>query len=345
MGTDQGNRDKDLNCGEMGGWQRGGMEQVILDAATFGFPRHEWESLEQFGALSIFDHTPYDSASIIERCVGCEVVYTNKVPFTRETLKAISESTRLIGVLATGYNIIDVEAAREFGIAVCNAPAYGPGSVAQHAVALMLELTNNVGLHNQWVQDGKWIGHSSFTHWERELVELADMTVGLVGFGDIGRRVGQIVSAFGATVMAAVRTPKDAPGWAGFRWASIEEVFAEADIVSLHCPQTAETTGLVNAARLKAMKRSAFLINTGRGGLVDEDALRSGLESGEIAGAALDVVAVEPMAADNPLLGAPNCIITPHQAWSSVKARRNLIRITAANVDGFLRGEAQNLVT
>ncbi len=319
---------------------------VILDAGTFYFEDESpWAPLHEFGDVFIHEHTPHDdSALIAERCAGAEVVLTNKVPMSADTLAQLP-GLKLIGVLATGYNIIDVAAAKAQGVTVCNGPSYSTQSVAQHTLALMLELCNHVGLHSQSVHAGDWVNCEEFCYWQKPLVQLTEATVGFIGWGEIGGRVGELVHALGANVIAHTRSRQGAPNWeTGFTWADLDEVFAQSDIVTLHCPQTPDNTGFVNRNRLALMKNTAFLINTARGGLVDEAALAEALQHGEIAGAALDVVSQEPMTADNPLLGAPNCFITPHVAWSSWPARQALLDITLANIRAFLAGRPQNVV-
>ncbi len=322
------------------------MKIVILDAGTFYFDNDEpWTVLGEFGELIIHQHTSHaDTESIVERCQGCEVVLTNKVPLSAETLARLP-GLRLISVLATGYNVIDGQAARAQGVTVCNAPSYSTQSVAQHTLALMLELTNHVGLLSESVHAGDWTRCEEFCYWKKPLFELAEATVGFVGWGEIGSRVGGLVRALGANVLACTRSRRGAPDWAsGFRWSELDEVFAESDLITLHCPLTPENTGLVNAERLASMKSTAFLVNTARGALIDEPALVEALKSGGIAGAALDVVSAEPMKPDNPLIGAPNCLITPHVAWSSWPARERLLEITCANLRAYWDGAPQNVV-
>ncbi len=321
------------------------MKIVVLDADTFLYPDEApWAPLKEFGEFVLHGVTDQkDEALIAERCAGAEVVLTNKVPLSGATLAKLPD-LKLISVLATGYNIVDVTAAKERGVTVCNVPGYSTNFVAQHAVALMLALCNRAAPLDAWVRDGGWTRSQTFTWWDRDLVELDGLTVGIVGLGTIGRRVGEIVTAMGCKVLGGSRSRKNAPDWPGFAWADTEEIFETADIVTLHCPQTPENTGFINAALLKKMKPSAFLINTARGGLINETDLREALENNVIAGAALDVVGTEPMRADCPLLGAPNCIITPHVAWSSGPARQRLLDATVANIRGFLDGKPQNAV-
>jgi len=319
------------------------MKIAVLDAATLDFPDAAWAALGVFGDLTLHALTPNDRAAILQHCAGAQVILTNKVPLDATTLAALPD-LRLISVLATGFNIIDARAARAQGVAVCNAPGYSTTAVAQHTLALMLEWSNQVALHQQSVQAGEWIRSPRFSYWKTPLRELAGRTVGLIGYGEIGSRVGDIVHALGANVLAHSRRRQRTPAWQPFAWAEISEIFERADIVSLHCPQTPENTRFVNVALLARMKPDALFVNTSRGGLVDEAALAAALRAGRPGAAALDVVTQEPMRADCPLLGLPNCMITPHLAWASEEARRRLLDISAANVRAFLAGSPQNLV-
>ncbi len=319
------------------------MKIVVLDAETVRLEEVEWEGVSVLGDLVLHDFTPDETAVIVERCGSAEIVLTNKVPLSAEVIGALPD-LRMIGVLATGYNVVDVGAAKEHGVAVCNVPGYSTDSVAQHTLALILELTNHVARHHASVYNGDWVKSRHFCYWKSEIRELADMTVGLVGFGDIGRRVGSVVSALGARVIAHTRTPKDAPDWPGFAFVGRDELLAEADIVSLHCPLTPETERMIDADALGKMKRGAVLINTARGQLVDEAALAAALNRGVISGAGIDVVSTEPMRADNPLLDARNCIMTPHIAWAGRRARKRLLEITAQNVRSFIEGSPVNRV-
>ena len=319
------------------------MKICVLDADTLGFDATAWAELDALGELELHPATEHSIEAVIARAAEAEVVLTNKVPLRGDVFAVLSE-LKLISVLATGYNVVDLEAASARGVTVCNVPAYSSSSTAQHAVALILELCNQCGLHNQSVQAGDWIRSPHFCYWKKPLFELTGRTVGMVGFGAIGRRVATILHAMGARIQACVRNPRNAPDWEGFRWVSREELFTTSDIVSLHCPETPENHGFVNANLLAGMKPGAMLVNTARGGLVDEAALADALRGGHLAGAAVDVVSAEPMAADNPLLGAPNCIVTPHIAWASEPSRRRLLDVSVDNVKAFLAGEPQNVV-
>ncbi len=319
------------------------MKLVVLDAETLAFADAEWEAVAALGELRLFPST-FGEEDTIARCEGAIVAMTNKVPFSRRIIEALPE-LRCICVLATGYNVIDLEAAREKGIVVCNVPAYSTDSVAQHTLAMILGWTNAVSLHADSVREGGWIRSRQFSYMLRPIQELSELTVGVIGFGEIGRRVGEILHSLGATILASMRTPRHPPAWERFAFASTEEIFAQADVVSLHCPLTADNAGMVNARLLRTMKPNALLINTARGGLVNEQDLADALNQGRIAGAMLDVVSAEPMHSDNPLRMARNCWITPHLAWASAPARRRLIAETAANIEAYQSGSFRNVVS
>lgn len=319
------------------------MKLVVLDAATLGLPDEAWEPLTEFGEVDLFDRTEYDEAQVVERCQGAQVVLTNKVPLTAGVLSQL-DSLELISVLATGYNNIDMVAARERGVTVCNVPAYSTEAVAQHTLALMLELCNRVALHDASVQAGDWCASPDFCYWLSPMRELREHTIGIVGMGKIGHRVGELCSAFGGRILGYSRRRKQSLNYESFAWASLEEIFQEADIVSLHCPQTEENAHFVDAALLATMKPTAFLINTARGSLIQEADLADALNQGVIAGAALDVVDGEPMRPECPLLGVPNCMITPHISWTSQQSREKMLRITLGNLRGYVNNHLINVV-
>lgn len=308
------------------------MRIVILDGHTANPGDLSWEALERTGTLTVFDRSRPEQ--VVERARDADVVLTNKTPLPANVIAALPRC-RLIGVLATGFNVVDAAAARARGIAVVNVPEYSTPNVAQATFALLLELANRTGHHDRAVRTGRWSACPDFCFWDGELVELAGKTFGIVGFGRIGQAVGRIAAAFGMEVIHA-RARGDA--------AAIDEVFARADVVSLHCPLVPATERMVDARRLRLMKPSAYLLNTARGPLVDEAALAAALADGTIAGAGLDVLAVEPPAADHPLLAAPNCVITPHLAWATRAARARLIATVAANVAAFAAGQPVNVV-
>jgi glycerate dehydrogenase len=320
------------------------MKIVVLDAGTLAFDDTVWSVLGELGDVQLYVSTSADAETIIERIREAEVVFTNKVPLSAEVLEAAA-SLKFIGVLATGYNVVDTATAARLGQTVCNVPTYGTTTTAQHTVALILELCNQVGQHSASVHAGDWVRSELFSYWQQAPRELAAMTIGIVGFGTIGRRVAATMNAMGAQVLASARTERNTPDYDGFEWASNDVIFERADLVSLHCPETSETSGFVNAALLATMKPGALLVNTARGGLVCEVSLRAALRSGTLGGAAVDVVCKEPMAGDCPLLGAPNCLITPHIAWASEPARRRLLATSVDNLRQFIAGHPVNVVS
>jgi glycerate dehydrogenase len=317
------------------------MKIVILDGYTINPGDNPWAPLEALGECVIYDRTPAEL--VVEPARDAEIVLTSKAKITEAVMEALPK-LRYISLLATGYNNVDVAAAARRGIPVSNVPAYSTESVAQTAFALLLELTTRVGLHDAAVKAGEWVSSPDHSFWKGSLVELDGLTMGIVGYGTIGRAVGRIAHAFGMKVIAfAPRIPAD-PGPVPVSFVPLEELFASSDVVSLNCPQTPENTGFVNSALLSGMKPSAFLLNVARGGLVNEADLADALNNGVIAGAGLDVVAVEPMLANNPLLKAKNVIFTPHIAWASLAARKRLMNIVAGNIASFLAGAPVNVV-
>ncbi len=319
------------------------MRIAVLDDATLHLGKAQWEPVRELGELILCGRAPHEPEAVVRLAADAEIILTNKVPLTAGTLGQLPR-LRLISVLATGCNIVDAAAARERGIAVCNVPAYSTDSVAQHTVALILELCHHAGLHDRSVKAGEWSACSDFSYWKKPLIELAGLTAGIIGFGRIGRRVGEILHAFGANILAHDPARGAPPQYQPFAWAEAEEIFSNADIVTLHCPQTAENARFVNEALLRKMKSGAFLINTSRGGLVDEQALADALNQDVIAGAAADVVETEPPRPDCPLPRAKNCVITPHMAWSGLNARRRLLQTTVENIRAFLAGQPVNIV-
>jgi len=313
---------------------------VVLDAFTMG-QDVSWEGIASQGELHLYDRT--QPAQLLERAKGAQVLLTNKTVLDRAAIEALPD-LQCICVLATGYNVIDLAAAAARGIPVCNAPGYSPPAVAQHVMAVVLELFTHVSLHARAVRDGRWSSQPDFCVWDEPIVELAGKTFGVVGFGAIGNRVAELANAFGMRVLAHVPRPKELPPYGPFDFVSLDALFEESDVVSLHCPLTAENENMVDARLLSLMKPTAYLVNTARGPLVDEAALAAALTAGKLAGAALDVVRQEPIRPENPLLSAPNCLITPHVAWASREARGRLLRIVAQNLSAFLRGVPQNVV-
>lgn len=316
------------------------MNIVVLDGHTLNPGDLSWDELGALGNLQV--HPRMTQSEVLARAQDAEIVLTNKVVLDRQTIMALPK-VRYVGVLATGYNIVDTVAARSRGVTVTNVPGYSTRSVAQMVFALILELTHHVGHHAQTVRQGRWSRSEDFCYWDTPLLELDGLSLGVIGYGQIGRQVAEIGQAFGMRVLIhSRRQPSQLP--AGNEWVSLNEVFSRSDIVTLHCPLTPETRHIINAGRLGLMKPGAFLINTARGPLADEVALADALNTGRIAGAGLDVLSVEPPPSSNPLIGAKNCLITPHIAWASQAARRRLMQITAANLRAFLDGHPQNVV-
>lgn len=316
------------------------MRIVILDGFTMNPGDLEWRTLAALGDLAVHDRTPAEL--IVPRAAGAEVVLTNKTPLRAETLAALP-GLRFIGVLATGFNVVDLAAARARSIPVSNVPAYSTRSVQQMAFALLLELTQKCGAHDRAVKAGAWSGCEDFTFQFGPLTELDGLTFGVLGFGSIGRAVAQTAQSFGMRVIAASRTrPVALP--AGVEWVTVESLFRQSDVLSLHCPLTPETERIICERTLAWMRPTALVINTSRGGLVDESALARALSEGRLAGAGVDVLSAEPPDASNPLLAAPNCVITPHCAWATRAARRRLLDVTVANVRAFQSGQPINVV-
>ncbi len=320
------------------------MNIVVLDGYTLNPGDLSWAALEALGPCTIHDRTP--ASETLARAAGGEMVLTNKTALPREIIERLPR-LRYIGVLATGYNIVDVAAARERNIPVTNVPDYATRSVMQSVFAHLLNLTLHVADHGRGVAEGRWSGSPDFAYWDFPLVELSGLTLGVVGFGRIGRATAEVARAFGMNVLAYDPAPPPvekmvAPD--GIRFVDLEELFRQSDAVSLHCPLTPETQHLVGAERLSWMKPTAYLINTSRGPLVDETALARALDSERIAGAGLDVLSIEPPPAGNPLLRAKNCCITPHIAWATAAARRRLLDTVVSNIRSFLAGEPRNVV-
>ena len=316
------------------------MRIVVLDGYTLNPGDLSWDELRALGECIVHDRTT--PADVVARAQDAEIIFTNKTVLDRAALQSLP-TLRYIGVLATGYNIVDVRTAREQNIVVTNIPTYGTRSVAQHVFALLLELTERVGYHAETVRDGRWSACPDFCYWDYPLIELEGLTMGVVGFGRIGQAVAKLADAFGMKVLAHdVQPPPTLPPFV--RLVDLDTLFAQSDVVSLHCPLTAENKGFVNARRLALMKKSAFLINTSRGPLVNESDLAAALNAGQIAGTGLDVLAVEPPRTDNPLLTAKHCYITPHIAWATRAARDRLMKAAVDNVRVFLAGGRQNVV-
>lgn len=317
------------------------MKIVVLDGYTLNPGDLSWKGLEEFGEVVVYDRTPPDK--IFERSKDAEILFTNKTPINAELLSKLP-SLRYISVLATGYNIVDTGAASEHGIIVTNVPAYSTPSVAQLTFALLLELCHYVQRHSDSVFAGEWVVSKDFSYSNYPLIELAGKTIGIIGFGNIGRSVAEIASVFGMKVVAFSRNKTDQSHRDGFRWVSLDELFEVSDVVSVHCPLVPETRGLINTENLKRMKKTAFFLNTSRGAVVVEDDLAFALNNDMIAGAGIDVLSSEPPSPDNPLLKAKNCIITPHIAWATKEARSRLMDITVSNLSHFMRNSPVNVV-
>lgn len=317
------------------------MKLVILDGYALNPGDLSYEPLRQFGELTVYDRTDTE-AEAIARIGDSEIVLVNKVPIT-ESLLAACPGIRLICVQATGYNVVDCAACARRGIPVTNVPSYGTAAVAQFTIALMLEICHRIGYHDELVHQGKWENCGSFCFWDTPQMELAGKTLGIVGFGRIGQAVAKAAKGFDMRILAYNRTRRP-EGETLAQYVDLDTLLAESDFVTLHCPLTAATEKLINADALARMKDGAVLINTSRGGLVDENAVRAALESGHLRAAAVDVVTEEPITADNPLLGAPNCLITPHMAWAPVESRQRLLNCVIENIRCFLEGKPQNVV-
>jgi glycerate dehydrogenase len=317
------------------------MRIVVLDGYTMNPGDNPWTAVAALGELVVYDRTPADQ--ILERAAGADIILTNKTPLSAETLAQLPQ-LRFVSVLATGFNIVDVDAARTRGIAVSNVPEYSTDSVAQYVLAVLLHFCHQAAMHDRLIRDGRWQRCGDFCFWASPLTELVAKRMGIIGFGRIGRRVGEVAHALGMEVLAYdVQTGKEPP-YQPFSWQSIDTIFEESDVVTLHCPQTGDNLGMVNQALLSRMKPTALLINAARGGLVNEQDLADALNQGVLAGAALDVLSAEPPPEDHPLLSAKNCLLTPHIAWATLEARRRMMTITAENIAAFLDGCPQNVV-
>ena len=315
------------------------MKIIVLDGYTMNPGDNPWDDVAKLGEFVCHDRTPAEL--IVERAKDADIILTNKTPLSADTLAKLPR-LKFISVLATGYNVVDVKAARARGVLVANVPIYGTDSVAEYVFALLLNFRRQPQFHSDLVKSGEWT-RTEWCFWRAPLTELAGQTIGIVGFGRIGRRVGEIAAAFKMNVLANDVVRANPPSYP-FAWREVPQLFAESDVVTLHCNLTAENSGMVNKALLERMKPSAYLINTSRGPLVNDADLAEALHQGKLAGAALDVVTIEPIPADNPLLRAPNITLTPHVAWATLAARRRLMQITADNVATFLAGKPIHIV-
>jgi glycerate dehydrogenase len=316
------------------------MKIIVLDGYTLNPGDLSWQALEALGDCRIYDRTP--ASQVLSRCEDAEVVFTNKVVLSREIMQQLP-NLKYIGVLATGYNVVDIAAAAELSIVVTNTPGYGSNAVAQFVFAQLLSLMQPVAYYDATVKSGRWSQSPDFCYYDHSMTELAGKTMGIVGFGNIGRKVAQFAHCFGmAVIVTSRRRPNDLPS--DIHYLTLEGLIQQSDIITLHCPLTEENKGVVNRDFLNKMKPNAYLINTGRGPLVDETALANALREKRIAGAALDVLAQEPPSPDNPLLKLDNCLITPHIAWATLTARQRLMDIAIENLQAFLRGERMNQI-
>ena len=317
------------------------MKIVVLDGYTLNPGDLSWDELKKIGDVIVYDRTPVDK--ILEREIGADIIFTNKTPLNKEVINQLAE-LKYIGVLATGYNVVDTEAAKSNGIIVTNIPGYGTDSVAQLTFALLLELCHHVQYHSDSVMQGRWSQSIDFCFWNYPLMELAGKTMGIIGFGSIGRKVADIATAFGMNIIGNDKFETDQSHRKNFRWADVNQLLEQSDVVSIHCPLFPETKGLINKERIRLMKKSAFLLNTSRGPVIVDEDLAEALNNDWIAGAGIDVLSVEPPSKDNPLFAAKNCLITPHIAWATKEARMRLMDIAVNNLVAFLTGNPVNVV-
>jgi len=317
------------------------MKIVVLDGFTLNPGDLSWEGLKGFGEVMVYDRTPQDE--VVARAKDAEIIFTNKTVIDEMVLDQLP-LLKYIGVLATGYNVVDIDATRKKNVIVANVPGYGTDSVAQMTFALLLELTQHAQRHSDAVVDGKWSKSPYYCFWDYPLIELAGKTMGIIGYGTIGKKVAEIATAFGMNIIASKRASSALSQRENFRWADIPELLQQSDVVSIHCPLTEETRGIINKETLRTMKKSAFLINTSRGPIMVDEDLSEALNKEVIAGAGLDVLSVEPPQEGNPLFNAKNCIITPHIAWATIEARGRLMDITVSNLAAYLSGNPVNVV-
>ncbi len=317
------------------------MNIVVLDGYTLNPGDLNWDGLKALGTLAVYDRTPPEK--VVERAANAAIVFTNKTPLGADLINQLPE-LKFIGLLATGYNVVNTEVAKQKGIIVSNVPGYGTASVVQMTFALLLELCQHVQHHSNTVMNGKWSASPDFCYWDYPLVELENKTMGIIGFGDIGQKVADVATAFGMNIIADSRTQTDQSHRKNFKWVGVEELLKQADVVSIHCPLTPETTGLINKANLLLMKPTAFIINTSRGPIIVDEDLAEALNNDVIAAAGLDVLSTEPPPKNNPLFNAKNCIITPHISWATREARARLMSIAVQNLEAYLEGNPVNVV-
>lgn len=319
------------------------MKIVVLDGYCLNPGDLSWDDLNAIGETVIYDRTEYIDSIIINRIGDADAVYTNKTPLSKSVLDA-AVNLKFIGVLATGYNVVDTLTATAKNITVTNIPTYGTDSVAQMAIALLLELCHHVGAHNTAVQNGEWEHNNDWCFWKYPLIELSGKTIGILGFGRIGQAVGRIAQSLGMKILAFDRFPNKTFETDRLKYASIDEIFSQADVISLHCPLLPDTTGIINAENINKMKNGVFIINNSRGGLIVEEDLAKALKNGKVGGAALDVISTEPIKGNNPLLNIDNCIITPHISWAPKESRQHLMNIAIKNLTCYIAGTPQNTV-
>ncbi len=319
------------------------MKIVVLDAYTTNPGDLSWDFLNRYAdEVAIYERTQPDD--VITRSKGAQILIVNKTVLGKDEIAALSPELKYIGLQSTGYNVIDLNAAKEYGITVCNIPSYSTNAVAQQVFAFILHFTNMVSLHSESVHNGDWCSCPDFCYWLSPLSELYGKTIGIIGFGSIGKRVADIAQSFGMNILVHSRSKKDLSDYKNARNAELSELLQNSDFVTCHCPLTDETEGLINHGTISKMKKTAILINTSRGPVVDEQALADALNDGKIAGAALDVLRIEPASRENPLLSAKNCMITPHIAWAAKETRARLLLILEENIRCYLNGTPQNTV-
>ncbi|MFA7533569.1 MAG: D-2-hydroxyacid dehydrogenase [Tissierellaceae bacterium] len=317
------------------------MKIVVLEGYTLNPGDLSWKQMEDMGELTVYPRTSPEDIS--ERIGDAEIVFVNKLPITREVLNKCP-NIRFLGVLATGYNNVDIAAARERGIVVSNIPTYGTDAVAQFTIALLLELSHHIGAHSEAVKSGEWTNSPDWTFWKYPLIELQGKTLGIIGFGRIGQKTAKIAEALGMDILVYTNTLRPELETESCKFSNLEELLEKSDVISLHCPLVPETEGIINRETIEKMKDGVMVINTSRGQLIVEEDLRDALNSGKVAGAACDVVSVEPIKEDNPLLSAKNIIITPHIAWAPKESRIRLLNIAVDNLKAFLSGKPENVV-
>ncbi|MDR1777554.1 MAG: D-2-hydroxyacid dehydrogenase [Desulfovibrio sp.] len=317
------------------------MEIVVLDGAILNPGDVDWGPISEIGELRVHDETP--PGKVAERAARADVLLTNKTPLKAKDIAGF-ERVKLVCVLATGYNVVDIEACAAKNIPVCNVVAYGVDDVAQHTLAMLLEICRHVTEHTESVKAGEWKKSHLWCYWKKTPVCLKGLTMGVIGFGSIGRRVGELAHAFGMSVLAHCPHPKNPPNYSPFSFASLEQLLTASDVISLHCPLTPQTQEIINSTSIAKMRDGVILLNTARGGLVNEAAAAKALKSGKLGALGTDVLSVEPPPASNPLLKAPNTVITPHIAWATNKARQNIITLTAENIHRWKQGTPVNVV-